>query len=125
MITLSPVSDRERISEIWKENNLPLFDDCGCIEVQGGSEVLGYSLYRLTPDAITVCKIVTDDRTLTDGILRSTLHLAAERNITNAFYSGDDTEHICKMLGFIKDENEKTLNINKLFESCRCGTHKA
>lgn len=125
MITLFPISDRERISALWKENNLPLFDDCGCLEVQCDSETLGYSLYRLSSDAITVCKIVTDDRTLTDGILRSTLHLAAERNITNAFYSGDDIERICKLLGFIKDESEKTLNINKLFESCRCGTQNA
>ncbi len=121
MITLSPLSDKEKIFRLWKENGLTCAADCGCLEARSGEAVLGYSLYTLTEEAITVYKIVTEDLSLTDGILRSTLHLAAERSITDAYYSGTETERLCKALGFVKSDAEKTLRIEKLFESCHCG----
>lgn len=120
MITLFPLADNERIKHLWQENGLQYIADCGCLEARSGDALLGYSLYSLCESSITVYKIVTDDLSLTDGILRSTLHLAAERGITDAYYSGTDTERLCKALGFIKNEAEKALRIEKLFESCHC-----
>ena len=61
------------------------------------------------------------DLGLADGILRSTLHVAAERSIMNAFYGGN-IEEIIKNLNFVKNVEEKTLDIDKLFSSCcSCG----
>ena len=63
-----------------------------------------------------------DDIALADGILRSTLHVAAEKSIMNAYYSDTVPEQFLHKLGFIENESEKKLNINKLFESCKgCG----
>ena len=60
------------------------------------------------------------DDFLADGLLRSTLHVAAERSVLNAFYEGADTERLCEKLGFILNRDEKRLDTDKLFKSCCC-----
>lgn len=119
MIALAPLSDREEISRLFSENGLDFTQNSGCVSAKCGEEVLGFCLYDLDKNGIIIYKIVPEnDLSLADGILRSTLHVAAERSIMNAFYSGGDTEKLCDKLDFIKDRSEKSLKINKLFESC-------
>ena len=60
----------------------------------------------------------SDDIMLADGILRSALHVADFRAITKAFYSDSVSVDLLKTLGFIKNSTEKTLDIEKLHESC-------
>jgi hypothetical protein len=55
---------------------------------------------------------------LADGILRAALHQAAERSAMDARYSPDVPEALLKTLGFIKDADTRTLDIDKLFGSC-------
>ena len=63
-----------------------------------------------------------DDISLADGILRSTLHVAAEHGVLNAFYEDTVPYDFLNKIGFIKDELEKRLDIDKLFKSCcNCG----
>ena len=126
MIALAPLSDREEISRLFSENGLAFTESSGCVSAKCGQEVLGFCLYDLDKSGITIYKIVPEnDLSLADGILRSTLHVAAERSIMNAFYSGGDIEKLCEKLGFIKDRAEKSLKINKLFEACCCERKQA
>ena len=125
MIALAPISDRDEINRLFLENKLNFFKISGCVKAKCGEEVLGLCLYDLDKNGIIIYKIVPEnDLSLADGILRSTLHVAAERSIMNAFYSGGDTEKLCDSLGFIINKEEKRLNINKLFESC-CSCKKS
>ena len=125
MIALAPISDKNEINRLFSENGLDFSEFSGCVKAKCGEEVLGFCLYSLDKSGIVIYKIVPEkDLKLADGILRSTLHVAAERSIMNAFYSGEDTESLCDKLGFIVDGGEKRLNINKLFESC-CSCKKA
>mgnify|MGYP000109751889 CR=1 FL=1 len=123
MIALAPISDKNEINRLFLENGLEFTEFSGCVKAKCGEEVLGFCLYSLDKSGIVIYKIVPEnDLKLADGILRSTLHVAAERSIMNAFYSGGDIEKLCEKLGFIKDRAEKRLNINRLFESCcSCG----
>lgn len=125
MIALAPIGDKKEINRLFSENGLKFSEFSGCVKAKSGEEVLGFCLYDLDKNCIVIKKIVPEnDLSLADGILRSTLHVAAERSIMNAFYSGEDTERLCDKLHFVIDKEEKRLNINKLFESC-CSCKKA
>lgn len=119
MIALAPISDKKEINRLFLENGLEFSEFSGCVKAKCEEEVLGFCLYDLDKNCIVIKKIAPEnDLSLADGILRSTLHVAAERSIMNAFYSGGDTERLCDKLNFVIDKEEKRLNINKLFESC-------
>lgn len=125
MIALAPIGDKKEINCLFSENGLEFSEFSGCVKAKCGEEVLGFCLYDLDKNCILIKKIVPEnDLSLADGILRSTLHVAAERSIMNAFYSGEDTERLCDKLNFVIDKEEKRLNINKLFESC-CSCKKS
>lgn len=124
MIALAPISDKNEIKRLFSENELEYSEFSGCVKAKCGEEVLGFCLYDLDENRIVIKKIAPEnDLSLADGVLRSTLHVAAERSIMNAFYSGKDTESLCDKLNFVIDKEEKRLNINKLFESC-CSCRK-
>lgn len=121
MITLAPLTDKEKIRAAWEDNSLPYSEASGCVTERGGDEILGYCLYTLDSEKMIIFRLVTtDDASFADGLLRSTLHVAAERFVMNAFYDGDDTERLCEKLGFIKNREEKRLDTDKLFKSCCC-----
>lgn len=86
-----------------------------------GDDLLGYSLFDLDGKTITVRFLEPlSDIPLADGILRSTLHIAAERSVMDAFYAETLPEEFVEKIGFLKDRAEKRLDIDKLFQSC-CG----
>lgn len=123
MIELAPISDCEEIKSLFCENQLDFNGNSGCVKAVCGSEVLGFSLYDMGESSITVFKISPeDDLALADGVLRSTLHVAAQRSIMDAFYGSKSVQMLCEKLNFIKNREEKRININKLFQSCcECG----
>ena len=124
MIALAPISGKNEINRLFLENGLEFTEFSGCVKAKCGEEVLAFCLYSLDKSGIVIYKIVPEnDLKLADGILRSTLHVAAERSIMNAFYCGEDIEKLCDRLGFIKDREENRLDIGKLFESC-CSCRK-
>lgn len=123
MIYLGPIKDKEEIEKLFLENGINFDEYSGCVSATCGQEVLGYCLYDLTPKKMIVHLInPLSDIPLADGILRSTLHVAAEKSIMDAFYAETLPEDFLEKIGFIKDKNEKTLLIDKLFQSCcNCG----
>ena len=123
MISLGPIKDKKEISVFYKKANIQENEFSGCVKAAQGDEILGFCLYDLTPERITIRYIEPlSDLSLSDGILRSTLHVAAEKSIMDARYADTVDEDFFEKLRFIKEKSEKTLNIDKLFESCcNCG----
>ena len=119
MLTLFPLSDKNEIADIYSNKNLNYTDNSGCLLCKEGETVLGLCLYEFTKEKITVNYIEPQtDIALADGILRSTLHVAAENSVMNAFYS-ENLAELCRKLGFIKNAEENRLDIDKLFKSCQ------
>lgn len=124
MLTLAPMSDKKQIESIFNEKGIAIGEFSGCVSAKNGAEVLGLCLYELDSKKITVHYIEPlNDIPLADGILRSTLHVAAERSVMNAFYADTVPEEFLKTIGFIKNQSEKSLDIDKLFKSC-CDCNK-
>ncbi len=122
MITLKTVDSQEARTFFEKED-LVFNEYSNCLCAKDGEEVLGYCLFDIDSKKMTVRAIEPQsDLMLLDGILRSTLHIAASRNLTEAVWSEKAPEKVFKTLGFINEENE--LNINKLYESKCCGCKK-
>ncbi len=123
MITLAPLQSKTEIMDIFSQKGIAYNEFSGCVAAKNGDENLGLCLYELDSKKITVHYIEPlNDVPLADGILRSTLHVAAERSVMNAFYEDTVPEDFLKMIGFIKNADEKSLDIDKLFKSCQsCG----
>ena len=104
MLEILQCADKSVTVSAFESANIIYCDGCGMLQAKDKDEVLGYSLYCLENDKITIFKIEPqNDIMLFDGILRSTLHIAASRSIMNAFFSED----FCyidnlKILGFVK-----------------------
>ena len=124
MITLKIVETREEAKAFFVKENLQFTVFSNCLCAKDNTEVLGYCLFDIDGEKMTIRAIEPQkDLMLLDGILRSTLHIAASRNLTEAVYSEKAPENIFRTLGFINKENK--LNINKLFENKCCGCKKA
>ena len=122
MITVAPVNNSEEIKKYYDNVNISVSENSGCVLAKTGEQVLGFCLYKFTEKNITILYIEPqNDLALADGILRSTLHIAASRSIMDARYSG--CEELLKKLGFILDENKRRLDIDKLFGGCSCKTN--
>ena len=119
MITLKTV-EKEEGKTFFQKENLNFNVNSYCLCAKDGQEVLGYSLFDIENQKMIIRAIEPqNDLMLLDGVLRSTLHIAASRNLTEAIWSDNAPEKIFKTLGFINEQN--TLNIGKLYESKCCG----
>lgn len=121
MISVLPCRDREKICELFSKHNLIADEFSGCVIACQNEETLGYCLYSLSTKAMTVLAVEPQgDIPLADGILRSALHVAAENFVLDAFYDDCAPVELFRLLAFIKNEDEKRLNIDKLFGGCNC-----
>ncbi len=119
MITLK-TTEKIQARAIFEKEGLEFKEESDCLCAKDKEEVLGYCLFDIKENTMTIRAIEPqNDLMLLDGVLRSTLHIAASRNIEKAVWSDKAPEKIFKTLGFVTEEN--TLNINKLYESgCSC-----
>ena len=124
MIHLKPVEEKEQIAAYYKECGLTFSETSGCVSAKSGEEVLGFCLYEMDKTMTVLYLSPQENLMLADGILRSTLHVAVEAGVTDAFY---DTaiEEVCRKLDFIENGPEKRLAIGKLFQSCHGCKDKA
>ena len=125
MITVAPIAEKAEISAYFKKAGLKADENSGCVAAKSGDEILGFCLYELYEKGITVRFITPKDNLpLADGILRSTLHVAAVRSAMDARYEGQENETLFEKLGFVLDRADKKLDIDKLFRGCNCEIEK-
>ena len=119
MITLKTVEKCEAVTFFEKEG-LEFREGSDCLCAKDKQEVLGYCLFDIENGVMVIRAIEPqNDLMLLDGVLRSTLHIAASRELSQATLSERMDQKVFKTLGFLKEDG--TLNINKLHESgCSC-----
>ena len=125
MISVLPCRDKQKVTELFAKHGIETDESSGCVIASQKDDTLGYCLYRLTSKSMTVFVVEpSNDIPLADGILRSALHVAAENFVLDAFYDDCAPVELFKLLDFIKNQDEKRLNIDKLFGGCTCGNKK-
>ncbi len=119
MITLK-TTDKTEARAIFEKEEITFCDYSDCLCAKDKDEVLGYCLFDIKDGEMTIRAIEPqNDLMLLDGILRSTLHIAASRNLKSAVWADKAPEKIFRTLGFVTDDDK--LNTNKLYESgCSC-----
>lgn len=121
MISVLPCKDKSEITALFNKHNIETDEYSGCVIASEKDEVLGYCLYRLDGKRVTVFAVEPqDDIMLADGILRSALHVAAENFVLDAYYDDHAPIDLFRKLDFIKNADEKRLNIDRLFGGCNC-----
>ena len=122
MLSLFPLDNKKEIADFFEAKGLVANENSGCVLCKNGDEVLGLCLYDLSDKMVIRYIEPLDDIALADGILRSTLHVATERFVTDSFYADTVPEDFFKKIGFIKNKEERRLDTDKLFKSCQsCG----
>ncbi len=120
MLTISVCNDSAKVARFFEENQIKQNENSLCLVANDGKCDIGFSLFDIDKDSMTVRFISPlDDLGLADGILRSTLHVGAERFIFTAFYASTVPEEFLNKIGFIKNIEEKTLDMDKLFKGCQ------
>lgn len=120
MITVKPLTDADKLSALYKENGETLCDTSMAVVAADGEEVLGFCLFDLDSERIAIGKISPEnDLMLADGILRSALHVALNRQIIVAEYTDSAPKAVLERLDFVKSAENRTLKIEKLFSSCQ------
>ena len=122
MITVLPVKERPLIEKLFIDYGLEHNENSGATIASSNGETLGCCLFDLDEEKIIIRFITPEnDIMLADGILRSALHIADFRGISDAFYSNFSQISIYKTLDFVKNEQENSLKIEKLHQSsCYC-----
>ncbi len=121
MISVLPCRDKTKIEQLFKKHNLVTDEFSSCVIASSNNEVLGYCLFSLSKEKMTVFAVEPqNDIPLADGILRSALHVSAENFVLDAFYADCAPVELFYKLDFVKNTEEKRLNIDKLFGGCNC-----
>lgn len=121
MITVKLENNKDIIKKLYCDNKIEFTSFSSAVIARDEDEILGYCLFDLEEKRIILHAIEPErDIMLADGILRSALHVAAERFIMNAYYSDNAPEELFQKLAFIEDKENKKLNIDKLFGGCHC-----
>ena len=120
MLTLSVLKDKEKSKRLFIQSGIEQNENSLCLLATDGKKDFGFSLFDITKDKMVIKYIEPlEDLSLADGILRSTLHIAAQRFVMDAYYADTVPESFFEKLQFIKNKDQKTLNVDKLFMSCQ------
>lgn len=91
-----------------------------------GENTVGGVVFDLRENKMILrCIEPYSDTLMTDGMLRSALFFAANKNITDVRFCEKVDEPTVKKLGFLKNSEEKTVDITNLFSNCKnCGNNE-
>lgn len=120
MIEIHPLREKDKLAKLYVENNVKMSENSMAVVCADGEDVLGLCLFDMLDNSLVIHKLAPqNDLFLADGILRSALHVGVENEIMLAFYSENAPVDVFSKLKFIKNENNRELNVDKLFSSCK------
>lgn len=120
MIEIHPLREKDKLAKLYVESNVKMNENSMAVVCADGDDVLGFCLFDMLADSLVVHSLEPqDDLYLADGILRSALHVGVENGIVSAFYSENAPKDVFSKLKFIKNEENRELNVDKLFSSCK------
>lgn len=119
MLEILVCEDKNITKKLYAGLEMEYNDECLAIRAMSGEECLGYALFFIDNDKETVFAVEPkEDRMLSDGLLRSALHVGCERGITEAFYFGDNYTELYEKIDFIESKEDKKLKLQNLFTDC-------
>lgn len=123
MIEIHPLRDTDKLRELYKTQNVTMNEHSMAVVASDRGEILGFCLFELKNDGLFVHSLEPkEDVFFADGILRSALHVGVENGVNEAFYSENAPVELFEALKFIKNAENRELNVGKLFSSCQsCG----
>ena len=122
MLEIKIAGDCALVKELCEKNGLSACDSRFVMAATDKGEVIAYTVFSLLNDSLYLERVVPlDDPLMADGMIRSTLHVAAERGLAEAFYTDGVDETVLKRFRFVKDSERKTLDVGILFTDCCCG----
>lgn len=123
MIEIHPLRDTDKLCELYKKQSVTMNEYSMAVVASDREEILGFCLFEMKKDGLLVHSLEPkEDAFFADGILRSALHVGVENGVNEAFYSESAPEKLFDTLKFIKNAENRELNVGKLFSSCQsCG----
>lgn len=120
MIKVQIVEDKTLAKELCEKVGFFVTDNRFVMAAEDRGEILAYSVFTIDKNIMTLEYLCPEeDALMADAIIRSTLHIAATRGLTEVFYGEKCSEKLLLLLRFIKDKETKTLDVSRLFEdSC-------
>ena len=120
MIEIHPLRDTVKLAELYKSADVIMNELSMAVVASDRDEILGFCLFEMNDNSVLVHSLEPQNDTyFADGILRSALHVGVENGKQTAFYSENAPENLFKTLNFIKNAENKELNVDKLFSSCQ------
>ncbi len=123
MIEIHPLREADKLAELYKSADVLMMKNSMAVVATDKDDILGYCLFEMCEDNLLIHALEPkEDVYFADGILRSALHVGVENGRNEAFYSEKAPESLFKSLLFIKNAENRELNVDKLFSSCQsCG----
>ena len=119
MLQVLVCTDEIIVKNLFEQNELTKNSNSFALRALSGEEMLGFCLFEISGDKITVLYLHPEnDRLLADGLLRSTLHVGCERGVTEAFYGENVSEELLSKIGFIEEKADKKLKLQNLYSDC-------
>ncbi len=116
----SKLLEKAQAESLYKENNLKFKEKSEAMVLVDKGEILGFCLFFIDGGKITIEAINPEnDIMICDGVLRSSLFIAANRGIMEAERTNNVSGSIIKKLGFSENEQNHSIDITNLFSSCK------
>lgn len=120
MIEIIVSNDTNDTERLFCNHSLEYSGECLCVKAVSKNEVLGFCLFEILGNTVVIHHIEpNDDVMLSDGILRSALHIADERGVFEAYYKKTVSEELLVKLNFIENHEKRQLKFRNLFEKCQ------
>ncbi len=117
MLTFKPKTNKD-LGEKYIDNNRAL----GYIAYDDNGVECGFSAFYLNGYTVEIIEVSVDDKDpeTQEGLIRSALNYAANRNAYIAYYSADEGVDVAKLLGFELKEDRLTGEIPFLLTGHCC-----
>ncbi len=119
MIEIHPLREKQVLEKLYSQNNVLMNENSIAVVATDNTEVLGFCLFDLGDSTVVHCINPENDIAFADGLLRSALHVGVENGKMTAFYSETAPVALLETLKFIKNADNRELNVDKLFSSCQ------
>lgn len=121
MLEIKIVTDRTAVAEICAGCGIFDIERLNVMAAFDSGRVIAFTVFTMDRHSLTIERIEPqDDLPLADGMVRSTLHIAAERGLEKAYYTDSVDEEFLKRFRFVKNAQQKELDIGILFTDCGC-----
>lgn len=122
MITVKPAAEGQA-SALFEALSLPWGPDCGALIAREGGADCGGAAFRLDGDGFTLLGVDRgEDPALCDLICRAAFNYAANRGVLRAELGEALPFETFVRLGYIKNAEERAVDLVKLFTKCKnCG----